>query len=328
MAPLTADVVEMHRARLAGARYAGHRRTAFSAEELSGQKVLLVLASTPCHFLTPPHLLLYNVENLTLHNRRYTVLDANITILVNTYVSLVRGQGMKRVLSPRPAEGCCYAPVVQIVGYRCQRFARRNPAVYLTDDLGSGLVDLILSISSAPVPERTATVDLTLLGVVIQSARDILGHVLAVKLIDIHHVPQREPSCCCVAEVFLDVQTADAVIHQLRVVEHGFEHVPTHAVTLPGNHTLELSFTGIAHHLLEFWPAVSLSGDRTIGIGGRDLQSCPCGVFLALRYLLLNGRIVLGMRRVSGVDYRNHTLGRCILLCHPDTPFINYSGKD
>ena len=121
----------------------------------------------------------------------------------------------------------------------------------------------------------------------------------------------------------------DAVIHQLRVVEHGFEHVPAHAVTLPGNHTLELALTGIAHHLLEFWPAVSLSGDRTIGIGGRDLQSCPCGVFLALRYLLLNGRIVLGMRRVSGVDYRNHTLGRCILLlCHPDTPFINYSGKD
>ena len=42
-------------------------------------------------------------------------------------------------------------------------------------------------------------------GVVIQAALDVLGHVLGIELVDIHHRPQRKATCGGVAKFLFGI---------------------------------------------------------------------------------------------------------------------------
>ena len=163
------------------------------------------------------------------------------------------------------------------------------------DNSRCGLVQHDLPVCTALVPQRLPAVRHALVGVVVQTAGDVLCHVLAVKLVDIHHVPQCKTPGGSIVKIFLGVKHLYAVIVQLCLVDHGLQHIAPDAVGLPRHDGLKLPFFSIPHHLLETRPVIRLAADCPVLVCTNNAQSKRSRVLRTLCDLLLDADLSLVM---------------------------------
>ena len=138
---------------------------------------------------------------------------------------------MKTALPPAIPPDRPDAPGIEIVGNVNERFPTGHAAKNLTDNIILGRIQLIPQVLPFFIAEGQAAIgELAVLGVVPQTTPNILGHVLAVKLVDVHHGAEGKPARSRIVKIFLRVENADAQLLEPRFVYHGLEHIPAHAV--------------------------------------------------------------------------------------------------
>ena len=221
---------------------------------------------------------------------------------------------MEAALVPFPAIRSLNAAPVQIVCQIGVGPAFQKPVENLPDDCRLVFPDHELPVGACSITKGRPGVDHGFAGIVHQPAPDVLGHVLRIELIDVHHRPEREPAGSGVTEVLLNIQAMDTLLQQRSIVDHGLQHVPTHAVGFPCDDVLEPVLLAVGHHSLEGWPVVRLPGHGCIGIDLRDRQPFPERILRAFLHLLLDGDIPLGVGRIPSIDYSIGTGRRCFLL--------------
>ena len=139
-------------------------------------------------------------------------------------------------------------------------------------------------------------------GVVIQAALDVLGHVLGIELVDIHHRTGGEASSRSIVEILLHIENANAQILKPSFVDQSLQHIAPHAVRLPRDYIAELPFCGVSHHALEVTALVGAAGNGAVGIGVNDPDAILRRQLVALFKLLLYGNILLVVTAVPPVE--------------------------
>ena len=193
---------------------------------------------------------------------------------------------------------------IQIVRDGGIGFTRGDALEYLPDNGGLVLVDLILAISALAVAERDHGDNLALHGCIHQAALDVLGHVLAVELVDVHHGAQGEASSGVVTKFFFRIYHAHAHLRKFILIGERMEHIAGNTVRFIGEHHAELSGLSVSQHLLKLWALVVPSAQRAIGVDFDNPQVVRPGILPALLDLLLNGSVVLHMGGIACVDRR------------------------
>ena len=155
---------------------------------------------------------------------------------------------------------------VELVCDGDQRFSGEYLIVNLSDELGFLRLDGIPPIRAFDIAERDRTVHLAGLGVVPHTAPDVLGHVLGVELIDVHHRAEGEAAGCGVPKLLLGIERPDAEQVQLCFVLKSLQHVPGDTVALVGDDDTELLLLRVPHHLLELRPLVRSAGEGLVRI--------------------------------------------------------------
>ena len=300
---LLTGVVEVLVSGPAGAGEADHRALAFPTKQFPGQQVVAVDVMPalwiPFRF---QHLLNFE-EQLIADDAGDAALNTDIIVDIDAPVTLVEQHSMETALSPGPAPRRPDPPGVEVICNVDERLPAGYPAEDLPHDVILGRVQRIAHILPLLVAVGQVPVgDLAVLGVVPQAASDILGHVLAVELVDVHHGAEGKAPRRRVVEVLLRVEDADAKLLEPRFIDHGLEHIPAHAVGLPGDDILKFPLLRVLHHLLEVWPPVSLAGDGPVCVDFIDWQAQCGGVGLCLTDLLFNAGVLLGVTAVPGVD--------------------------
>ena len=215
---------------------------------------------------------------------------------------------MKRSLIPCSTRTCPNLTLIQIVGDTGLQLSIGNtPKNFLNDRRGL-LIDFVTTISTALIPQRQRAVHLALVGVVHQTTHDVFRHVLAVKLVDVHHRAQSETTGCVVSEFFFAIDYVHAVLSQFIFVGQCMEHIAADTIRLIGQYDLEFAFFSRAHHLLKLRTSVRAAGHGTIRVDPNDLIAMLSRIFLAFIYLLFDTGIVLRMAGITGVYRRNQAL--------------------
>ena len=297
-APLLAGVVVMQLSVSTGAGYARHVAAAMPAAQLPGQQVIFRTNAVPGsnRILFHPHGLLYPVPQFITHNARNPIHNADVAVNVDALVPLVLANALETALIPRSPLAGLDALCVEVSRDIHEQIPGGNTGEDFPDNSRCGLVQHDLPVCTALVPQRLPAVRHALVGVVVQTAGDVLCHVLAVKLVDIHHVPQCKTPGGSIVKIFLSVKHLYAVIVQLRLVDHGLQHIAPDAVGLPRHDGLKLSFFSIPHHLLETRPVIRLAADCPILVCTNNAQSKRSRVLRTLCDLLLDADLSLVMR--------------------------------
>ena len=195
---------------LAGAGHSHHKAPAVAAEQFSRQEVVAVLPVPPLGVLFRFQLLLHRIEQLLSHDGRHSVLHPVPGVLIHPDIPLVDEYPVKAPFVPEIAGPGLYPAAVEIVADVNQQIPRIEPLEDLPYYLSLFRLDLIAPISAPLVPIREGAVDHALLGVVHHAPHNVLGHVLGVELVDVHHIAEGKAASGGVVEVLLGVETADS----------------------------------------------------------------------------------------------------------------------
>ena len=139
-------------------------------------------------------------------------------------------------------------------------------------------------------------------GVVVQTALDVLGHVLGIELVDIHHRAGSEASGRSIVEILLHIENTDTQLLKPCFVDKSFQHIAAYTVGLPRKHIAELPFCGIGHHTLKIHPLVCATGNGTVGIGVDDPDAILRRQLIAFLKLLFNADVFLVVAAVPTVE--------------------------
>ena len=138
--------------------------------------------------------------------------------------------GSEAAFVPTGAFFCFDAAGVQVVQYIREGFIVRDPAIDLPDDFSFGLVHDDAAVHAAFQAKGQAAVALALAGIIHQAPGDVLGHVLAVELVDVHHAPECKAPGGGIIKIFLGVEDTDAQLVQPGFVHQGLQHIPADPV--------------------------------------------------------------------------------------------------
>ena len=175
--------------------------------------------------------LLHPKEKALVHDLGDAALDADVPVDVDAGVSFVGEQSVEAVLPPLASPAGLYAPGIQICSDVNERLPAGHPAEDLPDDLILRGIEGVPHILALLVAEGEAAVcDFALGRVVVKPALDVLGHVLGIELVDVHHGAEGEAAGRGVIEVLLGVKHPDSKVVQLSLVHHGLKHIAAHAV--------------------------------------------------------------------------------------------------
>lgn len=228
---LLAGVVVMQIPGFAGAGDPNHGALALPAEQFPRQQIVAIHSMAPLWILFRFQHLLDFEEQLVADDPGNAALNADVIVDVDSPIPLVDQHGVEAALSPAIPPNRPDAPDIEIVGNVNERFPAGHAAKNLTDNIILGRIQLVPQILPLFIAKRQAAIgELTVLRVIPQTAPNILGHVLAVKLIDVHHGAEGEPARSRIVKIFLRVENADAQLLEPRFVYHGLEHIPAHAV--------------------------------------------------------------------------------------------------
>ena len=137
--------------------------------------------------------LLYLVPQGIINDGRYAALDTNIAVYVDAAVLLIGTQPVKTVFVPSAFICGFDAPAVQIAGNIREQLAGSDTGIDLPDDGCCWFIHHDLAIFAPLVAQRLPAVGHALVGIVHQAAAHILGKVVRIELVDIHHAAQRKP---------------------------------------------------------------------------------------------------------------------------------------
>ena len=229
--PLLADIVEVQLPCPACAGDAGHGTFAMPAEQLAGEKIVTIDAVTPLWiFLRGNRLLDLEVE-LIADDPRDAALNANIAVDINAAVSLVGKDLLKARPPPRTTIRGCNASIIQTGHDINECLAAGNAREDLPDNRSLRLVDGIVQRFVRFIAVRQMAVrHHAVCGVVVQTALDVLGHVLGIKLIDIHHRAGGEAPGRSVVEILLHIENADAQLLKPCFVDKCLQHIAAYTV--------------------------------------------------------------------------------------------------
>lgn len=158
-------------------------------------------------------------------------LNANIIVDVNSPVSLVDQHSVETAFPPAVPPDGPNPSGVEIVCNIHKSFAAGHTAKNLADNIILGRIQLIAQVLPLFIAKRqTAISQLAILGIVPQTAPNVLSHVLAVELVDVHHGAESKPARCRIVKIFLRVEDADAQLLEPDFIHHGIKHIPAHAV--------------------------------------------------------------------------------------------------
>lgn len=208
----------------AGAGDADHKRLAVTAIELASQKIVGAVPLPALRIFLCFQSLLHGVKHLLGDDRRDAVFSNNARVTVGANVVIVLQEPVKTALVPWISQTCPQTSAVQIGGDAGECLLVQEPFEYLPDDCCRCFVDCIIA-SDILIAERQSTIDLAISGVVCHTTANVLGHVLGIKLVDVHHGTQSEPACGCVAEFLFCVEGADPIGFQPVLVAERIEHI-------------------------------------------------------------------------------------------------------
>ena len=175
-------------------------------------------------------MLLHRVEYLLIQNGRYAVLLHDAGVTVDPDVIVIRQDAVKAVLVPPVALLCFQAAAVQLVRNVDEGHAIEHHGVDLPHQVGLFRLDGILPVLALHIAQRQRSVHLAGLGVVPHTAPDVLGHILGVELIHIHHGAEGEAPGRGGPELLFGIERLYAEHIQLRLILEGLQHVPGDAV--------------------------------------------------------------------------------------------------
>lgn len=215
---------------LAGTRHSHHKAPTVAAEQFPRQEIVAILPVPPLGVLFRFQLLLHRIEQLLSHDGRHSVLHPVPGVLIHPDIPLVDEYPVKAPFVPEVPGPGLYPPAVEVIADVNQQIPRIEPLEDLPDYLSLFRLDLIPPIIAPPVPIREGPVDHALLGIVHHAPHDILGHVLGVELVDVHHIAEGKAAGGGVVEILLGVEAADTHVSEPGVVHHSVQHIAPHAV--------------------------------------------------------------------------------------------------
>ena len=321
-APLLAGVVVMQLAVSTGARYARHVAATMPAAQLPGQQIIFCPDTVPGSdwILFHPHGLLYPVPQIIAHYAWNAIGHPDIPVYVDAPVPLVLANTLEAAFVPVGSLAGLDALGIEISRNVHEQVTSSHTGEYFPDNGRIRFIQHHTAILTPLVAQGLPTVRHALAGVIIQPPGDVLRHVLAVELIHIHHVPQCETPGGCIVKIFLGVKHLYAVIVQLRLVDHGLQHIAPDAVGLPRHDGLKLPFFSIPHHLLETRPVIRLAADCPVLVCTDNAQSKRSCVLRTLCDLLLDADLSLVMRRVPGIDDGIEASSNILFSGHQPSP--------
>ena len=254
-AALLAGVIVVHFAGAAGAGNARHGPAALTAEQLTCQQVILCPGMMPAGLWGLFHFqhLLHTIKQAVRNNTRNAAFHPDVIININAAVALIAADGIKAAFGPRAAAlGFDTAPV-QVRRNIHKRLPAGHPRVNFLHYSGLRLIQHNAAVLPCLVSQRQCAVAQALAGIIHHAAGYILCHVLAVELVDVHHIAQRKAAGRSVVKIFLRVKGPYAPVFQAGFICHGLQHVAAHTVRLPCQHAVKVPFFSIPQQALEGW---------------------------------------------------------------------------
>ena len=323
-APFLAGVVVMQLSISAGSRYARHVAATVSAAQFPGQQIIFCPDTVPGSnwVLFHPHGLLYPVPQIVTHYAWNAINHPDIPVYVDAPVPLVLANTLEAAFVPVGSLAGLDALGIEISRNVHEQVTSSHTGEYFPHNGRIRFIQHHTAILTPLVAQGLPTVCHALAGVIIQPPGDVLCHVLAVKLVDVHHVPQCKTPGGSIVKIFLGIKHLYAVIVQLRLVDHCLKHIAADAVRLPRHDGLKLPFFSIPHHLLETRPVIRLAADCPVLIGSNDVQPQLGSVLHALADLLLNADLSLVMGGVAGIDDGILTRSDILFSSHQPSPSV------
>lgn len=299
---LLALIIVVQRPIFSRSGHTDHIRAAISAVQFSRQQIVSVFPMSPDGILFGYKLLLHSSENLFFDNGRNTILLDNAGMPIHAYIRIIRKHTVKAVLVKCVSGLGLDSAHIQVMCDICAGNAGKVLLKYLPDDGGLLRIDSISAIWPFHIAERQRPVHLACSGIIGHAAPYIFGHVLAVKLVYIHHRAQGKAASSGIAEFFFRIQGFYTQHIKASFVLECIQHISCNAVGLISNNNPELSLLCVPHHSLKFPAVVGFTCYRLICIDMNDFDVVRFCKGHALINLLLNTLFFLVVGRVSRVD--------------------------
>ena len=255
--PTIAGVVIVLITCFTGAGNSHHERFTVAASELPSQEIVSVFPMPTARVLLCFQILLHRNKYLPFQNRRNAALLDNTGMTVDANVDIVREYSVKAALVPKTPVLRPDTARVQIVCDVCKRNALQHLVVNAPHDLSFLGFYCIPLIRPTYISKRKRTIYLAILRIVQHSPLDVLCHVLAVELVDVHHRPQSKATCSGIAELLFCIQGFNAVFAKSVFILERIQHIARNAVRLVGNNNGKAALFCVTHKPLELRPLVS-----------------------------------------------------------------------
>ena len=266
--------------------------------------------------------LLHTIKQAVRNNTRNAAFHPDVIVNINAAVALIAADRIKAAFGPRAAALGFDAAPVQIRRNIHKRLPAGHPRVNFLNHGSLRLIQHNAAVLPCLVPQWQRAVAQALAGIIHHAAGDVLCHILAVELVDVHHIAQRKAAGSGIVKIFLRVKGPYAPVFQAGFIGHGLQHIAAHTVGLPRQHAVKITFFRIPQQVLKAGAAVGFAADGFILVSFHHIQPQPHGQFPAGFDLLFNGCFPLVVRRIARIDRSPAMAGIWLLLFHGITFWV------
>ena len=185
------------------------------------------------------------------------------------------------------------------------RYSGSGFAENFPDDLRVRLVDRKTAIGALAVPEGNRPgIHFAVLGIKPHSPANILRKRCTIILGRTFQNRFQQDPFGAVWNGFLCIEDPNTSLFELILISGGIVPIAGEPVDLPADHEGPVAVGGILQHLLKLGAVIGGAGQMPIGVDLHDPETVLMSEKFAVRHLLLNGAVPLGMGRVTCIDHR------------------------